>query len=255
MASDTRPPGRHAWRIRCSWIPRATHASVVITRPGRHASPPWPRPTSATCPRARGCPVGSSSAPRAETWGKRSSLARSSGGSARRIRSSASRSLPLSREKRPARGEAQAAASAPRSKGISRSARRRASTPEKDTARMLESGAHRVFWVRCRRQRMHAAIEALPTRLDPGALVVAESNSLAQAVEPDVFLMVKSARSASVKPTAAVVMPLASRVVVSSDGAFDLSPRSTRRGGWRVASHRGVGSHPRGREEQPDGPG
>ena len=44
---------------------------------------------------------------------------------------------------------------------------------------MLESGASRVFWVRCRRQRMHAALEALLTRLDPGALVVAESNSLA----------------------------------------------------------------------------
>jgi len=109
--------------------------------------------------------------------------------------------------------------------------------PGKDTARMLESGARRVFWVRCRRQRMHAALQALAPRLPPGTLVVAESNSLAQAVEPDLFLMVKSSRSASVKPTAAEVMPLARRVVVSADGAFDLSPRhlAVVGGAWHLA--------------------
>ena len=112
----------------------------------------------------------------------------------------------------------------------------RGGQPEKDTARMLESGARRVFWVRCRRRRMHAALQALGPRLAPGTLVVAESNSLAQAVEPDLFLMVKSARSASVKPTAAAVMPLARRVVVSADGAFDLSPRhlAVVEGAWRL---------------------
>ena len=109
--------------------------------------------------------------------------------------------------------------------------------PGKDTARMLESGARRVFWVRCRRQRMHAALQALAPRLAPGTLVVAESNSLAQAVEPDVFLMVKSSNSSSVKSTAAEVMPLARRVVVAADGAFDLSPRhlTVIDGAWHLA--------------------
>jgi molybdopterin-guanine dinucleotide biosynthesis protein A len=94
----------------------------------------------------------------------------------------------------------------------------------KDTARMLESGARRVFWVRCRRQRMHAAIAALLARLEPGVLVVAESNSLAKAIEPDLFLLVTNGRASSVKPTAADVMPLAHRRVLSSDGAFDPDP-------------------------------
>lgn len=109
--------------------------------------------------------------------------------------------------------------------------------PGKDTARMLESGARRVFWVRCRRQRMHAALQALATRLAPGTVVVAESNSLAQAVEPDLFLMVKNSRSSSVKATAAEVMPLARRVVMSDDGAFDLSPRhlAVVDGAWHLA--------------------
>lgn len=112
----------------------------------------------------------------------------------------------------------------------------RGEQPGKDTARMLASGARRVFWVRCRRPRMRAALQALAPRIGAGSLVVAESNSLAQAVEPDVFLMVKSARSAFVKPTAAAVMPLARRVVVSADGAFDLSPRqlAVLDGAWHV---------------------
>jgi molybdopterin-guanine dinucleotide biosynthesis protein A len=107
----------------------------------------------------------------------------------------------------------------------------------KDTARMLESGAERVFWVKCRRRRMHAALQALAPRLAPGTLVVAESNSLAQAVEPDLFLMVTNSRSSSVKPTAAEVMPLARRVVVSDHGAFGLSPRhlAVVDGAWHLA--------------------
>ena len=109
--------------------------------------------------------------------------------------------------------------------------------PGKDTARMLESGARRVFWVRCRRQRMHAAIAALLARLEPGVLVVAESNSLARAVEPDLFCMVTNGRASSVKPTAADVMPLAHRLVLSADGRFDPDPRhiAVVDGTWHLA--------------------
>jgi molybdopterin-guanine dinucleotide biosynthesis protein A len=109
--------------------------------------------------------------------------------------------------------------------------------PGKDTARMLESGAAQVFWVRCRSSRIHAALQALALRLGTRALVVAESNSLTRAVEPDVFLMVKDANHLSVKPSAAAVMPLAHRLVVSADGGFDLQPRhlTVVEGTWHLA--------------------
>jgi molybdopterin-guanine dinucleotide biosynthesis protein A len=108
--------------------------------------------------------------------------------------------------------------------------------PGKDTARMLASGARRVFWVRCRRAAIDGAIAALRTRLDPGTLVVAESNSLARAIEPDLFLMITNDRSSSTKPTAADVMGLAQRLVRSSDGAFDPGPRhlAVLDGTWRL---------------------
>jgi hypothetical protein len=109
--------------------------------------------------------------------------------------------------------------------------------PGKDTARMLGSGASRVFWLRCKKRRMHAALEALAPRLGQGALVVAESNSLAQVIEPDLFLMVKNGHSSFVKPTAAEVMPLVDRVVVSVDGRRDLNPSQLAvvGGVWRLA--------------------
>ena len=109
--------------------------------------------------------------------------------------------------------------------------------PGKDTARMLESGARQVFWIRCRRHRVHAALQALMPRLVPGTLVVAESNSLAQAIEPDLFVMVRSNRAVSVKPSAADAMPFAQRVIVSANGGFDLNPRHlvVVDGTWRLA--------------------
>ena len=100
----------------------------------------------------------------------------------------------------------------------------RGERPGKDTVRMLESGASRVFWLRCKTQWIPAAVEALAPRLAQGALVVAESNSLARVIEPDLFLMVKNGDSSFVKPTAADVIPLADRVVVSIDGRQDLDP-------------------------------
>jgi molybdopterin-guanine dinucleotide biosynthesis protein len=108
--------------------------------------------------------------------------------------------------------------------------------PGKDTARMLESGARRVFWVRCRRGKLQAALEALAPRLARRDLVVAESNSLAQAIEPDLFFMVRNGEGGPVKPTAAEVMPLARRMVVSTGDGFDLNPRhlAVVDGVWRL---------------------
>lgn len=97
--------------------------------------------------------------------------------------------------------------------------------PGKDTGRLLASGASRVFWVTCRRSRIRVALEALSHRMGHPGLVVAESNSLAAAFEPDLFLMMRDTRRSFVKPTAAEVLPLAHRVVAATDGAFDLHPR------------------------------
>lgn len=109
--------------------------------------------------------------------------------------------------------------------------------PGKDTTRMLEAGAQRAFWVRCRSGGLRAALAALSPRLGRGALVVAESNSLAGEARPDVFLMVSPAGAIAVKPTARAVLPFAQRIVVSSGSAFDLDLRNLAvvDGEWHLA--------------------
>jgi hypothetical protein len=104
----------------------------------------------------------------------------------------------------------------------------------KDTARMLESGSHRVFWLRCRQQRLREGLEAVVPLLGPNPLVVAESNSLVQVAEPDLFLMVRDTRSHSIKRSAAEGFALADRVILSDGTAFDPSPRcvDVRAGRW-----------------------
>lgn len=112
-----------------------------------------------------------------------------------------------------------------------------ASQPRKDTVRMLESGARRAFWVRCRSGGARAALAALATRLDRGTLVVAESNSLVRDARPDLFLMVRPGRSSPVKPTAAAVLPFAQREVLCVDRDFDLDLRhlAVVDGEWHLA--------------------
>lgn len=112
-----------------------------------------------------------------------------------------------------------------------------ASQPGKDTARMLQSGARRAFWVRCRSGGTRSALAALAPLLDRGTLVVAESNSLAGEARPDLFLMVRPAGAPVVKPTAQAVLPFAQRMVVSVDRAFDLDLRHlvVVDGEWRLA--------------------
>lgn len=104
-------------------------------------------------------------------------------------------------------------------------AEERGEVPGKDTARMLASGARRVFWLRCRRDRMRAALEGLLPRLGRDVLVVAESNSLAHAAQPDLFLMLTGDGQEAVKPTATAALPLAQRLVGAAAGDFDLAPR------------------------------
>lgn len=109
--------------------------------------------------------------------------------------------------------------------------------PGKDTTRMLEAGARRAFWVRCRSGGLRAALAALSPRLGHGTLVVAESNSLVGEARPDLFLMVSPAGAIAVKPTARAVLPLAQRVVISRDRAFDLDLRhlAVVDGEWHLA--------------------
>ncbi len=87
------------------------------------------------------------------------------------------------------------------------------SNTEKDTAKMLESGAVEVFWLRVRAGCMEAAVTALGELLPPDTPVIAESNTLRRFVTPGVFFIVKPECSGEVKPSAKRVLGYADRVI------------------------------------------
>ncbi|GHV28322.1 hypothetical protein AGMMS4952_11680 [Spirochaetia bacterium] len=79
----------------------------------------------------------------------------------------------------------------------------------KDTARLLYAGAERVFWLRSLRSALDEGYRAVLEKIPPGALIIGESNSLREVVNPGCFIMVSSGLGEQVKPSAARVVNLA----------------------------------------------
>jgi hypothetical protein len=93
---------------------------------------------------------------------------------------------------------------------------------DKDTSRLLASGAREAWWLRVREDSLRDGAAGLLEHVPAGWASVCESNSLSRVVEPGLFLQVRSAGERSVKPSARGVASLADRVVVSDGATFDL---------------------------------
>jgi molybdopterin-guanine dinucleotide biosynthesis protein A len=95
------------------------------------------------------------------------------------------------------------------------------STSGKDTARLLAAGASRVFWLRVMKTHLKEGMTALLDKIGPDAVLVCESNSLRQVVEPGLFLMVKGRHLKAWKSSAEEVKEYADRIVTSKGDGFD----------------------------------
>ncbi len=89
---------------------------------------------------------------------------------------------------------------------------------DKDTSRLLKAGAARVFWLKVMRDSLAEGLDALMTRIDREAVIVAESNSLRKVVTPSLFLMLKGSDRGPVKPAAREVMSFVDIAVPSAGG-------------------------------------
>ncbi len=72
-----------------------------------------------------------------------------------------------------------------------------------DTARFLAAGATRVLWVRSRVGVLGDVLPALRTSLEGARNVIAESNSLAGLISPDLYLTLLDAGNSDFKQSAA----------------------------------------------------
>jgi len=93
---------------------------------------------------------------------------------------------------------------------------------DKDTSKLLASGAREAYWLRVTHEALGEGAAGLLAHVPPGWPSVCESNSLSRVVEPGLFLQVRTASERTIKPSARAVADLVDRVVVSDGSGFDL---------------------------------
>jgi hypothetical protein len=93
---------------------------------------------------------------------------------------------------------------------------------DKDTSKLLASGANEAYWLRVKHGALEAGAAGLLAHVPGGWVSVCESNSLSRVVEPGLFLQVRGASERTSKPSARTVADLVDVVVVSDGAGFDL---------------------------------
>ncbi len=94
----------------------------------------------------------------------------------------------------------------------------------KDTVRMMEAGAGKVYWLRVRKKHLQEGVFALCQLLDPSACVICESNSARQVLEPGFFLVIRELNSGTIKKSCREVIQYADKVVTFNGSGWDMSP-------------------------------
>ncbi|MCP4714776.1 MAG: molybdenum cofactor guanylyltransferase [Deltaproteobacteria bacterium] len=92
----------------------------------------------------------------------------------------------------------------------------------KDTVRMLEAGAHRVYWLKVREQFLREGILALSRYLDDSSCIICESNSSRRVLNPGMFLVMRKKGSSLIKKSCRHVIHEADKVLAFHGNGWDL---------------------------------
>lgn len=96
-------------------------------------------------------------------------------------------------------------------------------TADTDSSRFLKAGAKRAFWLKVKKDSLQKGFNALLKVIGPDSIIVCESTSLRQIVEPGLFLIVKRKQETNLKPSVADVINFADRVITFDDKNFDIN--------------------------------
>lgn len=94
----------------------------------------------------------------------------------------------------------------------------------KDTSRMLNAGAHKVYWLKVDKNYLERGIKALIEMLPNDALIVCESNSLRTVLEPGLFIVIKNINDHTIKESCASVIHFASKIIEFDNKKWNFSP-------------------------------
>lgn len=118
-------------------------------------------------------------------------------------------------------------------------------TSDKDTSRMLQAGAVRVFYLRTSDSGIKVGFEEFLRQIPEKAAVVCESNSLGQFVKPTLFIMVRPA-TGEIKARAVGKLQCADLIVVSDgvSGFPELASISFSEAfGWKIQTKPPLDAH------------
>ncbi|MHC4285538.1 MAG: hypothetical protein ACYSWZ_21585 [Planctomycetota bacterium] len=92
----------------------------------------------------------------------------------------------------------------------------------KDSSKILASGAKQVYWLQVWRKDLEEGISVLLDIIGDEVVSICESNSLRQFIEPGVFVMVKSCGEGNWKSSAKNVAQYADRIVFFDGNEFNI---------------------------------
>ena len=92
----------------------------------------------------------------------------------------------------------------------------------KDTVRMLNAGAHRVFWLKVRADHLDEGVSALKQHLGNNSCVICESNSCRRVLNPGMFLVMRKHGSSLIKKTCRDVIHEADKILKFHGTGWDL---------------------------------
>lgn len=108
--------------------------------------------------------------------------------------------------------------------------------PNKDTTRLLDAGASKVFWLRVRDEYLEEGVRETLNQIPDNQPSLWESNSARRVLQPAVFLVLREKGNDRVKDSCLGVMDDADRILEFDGTGWDLSPeRITFPGGhWHI---------------------
>lgn len=95
---------------------------------------------------------------------------------------------------------------------------------EKDTSRMLRAGAKKSYLLLIDRNSLEKGIHAFLKIVPEKALIIIESNSIRNVLEPGLFVVIKELNNNSIKRTCSEVIGLADKISEFDKSGWDFHP-------------------------------
>jgi Ni2+-binding GTPase involved in maturation of urease and hydrogenase len=87
---------------------------------------------------------------------------------------------------------------------------------KKDTSILLKAGAEKVYWLKCLKTDIGSAINNFMSRIPENTLIICESNSLRNVVNPGIFIMINNTNNNIIKKSASEVIDKAD-IIIEND--------------------------------------